>query len=140
MYKRQGIDTDHECLEVDEAEEKLSLGMKIMIREGSASKGLNRFMELIDRYPDMCMLCSDDLHPDDLQKGHINILVSKCISEGIDLFKVLRCAILNPIRHYGLDVGCLRKGDWADLIIIDDLKEFHIRAVSYTHLTLPTKA
>ena len=126
-YISFGIDTDHECLDVDEAEEKLSLGMKIMIREGSASKGLNRFMELIDRYPDMCMLCSDDLHPDDLQKGHINILVSKCISEGIDLFKVLRCVTLNPIRHYGLDVGCLRKGDWADLIIIDDLKEFHIR-------------
>jgi len=126
-YISFGIDTDHECLEVDEAEEKLSLGMKIMIREGSASKDLDRFMELIDRYPDMCMICSDDLHPDDLLTGHINRLVSKCISEGIDLFKVLRCVTLNPIRHYGLDVGCLRKGDWADLIIIDDLKEFHIR-------------
>ncbi len=126
-YISFGIDTDHECLEVDEAEEKLSLGMKIMIREGSASKDLDRFMELIDRYPDRCMICSDDLHPDDLLTGHINRLVSKCISEGIDLFKVLRCVTLNPIRHYGLDVGCLRKGDWADLIIIDDLKEFHIR-------------
>ncbi len=76
-YASNGITTDHESLTLDEALEKLNLGMKILIREGSAAKDYETFSTLIDTHPDMCMFCSDDKHPDDLAVSHINQLVKK---------------------------------------------------------------
>ena len=109
-YVAAGISTDHEALEKDEALEKLKLGMKIMIREGSAAKDFDTFIGLVEDYPDQCMFCSDDKHPDDLVLGHINELVRRAFRLGIDRMKVLRCACVNPVRHYGLEVGLLQEG------------------------------
>jgi adenine deaminase len=72
------------------------------------------------------MFCSDDKHPDDLALGHINLTVKKAIALGHDLFDVLRCATLNPVEHYRLDVGLLRQGDAADFIVVSDLKDFNV--------------
>lgn len=126
-YIDAGITTDHEASSYAEAEEKIRLGMKILIREGSAARNFDDLYPLLERYPDMCMLCSDDLLPGDLLKGHINALVQKAVSNGINVMKVLRCACLNPIHHYRLDVGSLKVGDSADFIVVNNLVEFKHR-------------
>ncbi len=125
-YVQSGISTDHECISLAEAEDKISAGVKIQIREGSAAKNFDVFCELIDKFPDSVMLCSDDMHPDDLIKGHINILLSRGIKKGISLFNLIKAASLNPALHYKLPVGMLREGDFADLIIVKDLEKFKI--------------
>jgi adenine deaminase len=125
-YVRAGISTDHETFQYEEGLEKLSLGMKLIIREGSAAKNFDALSPLILKYPDQCMLCSDDKHPDDLVTGHINELVKKCLRMGIDIMPVLKCACVNPVIHYGLDTGLLRSGDYADFIEVDNLERFDI--------------
>jgi adenine deaminase len=125
-YISAGIGTDHESLSLEEAEEKIQAGMKVLIREGSAAKDLMMLLDLIDRYPDHCMFCTDDCHPDHLVNGPIRDMVRKAISSGIDKFKVLRAASLNPVTHYRLDVGLLRQGDPADFLIIDNLSDFNL--------------
>jgi len=125
-YIAAGISTDHECLAYEEGEEKLELGMSLLIREGSAARDFETLSPLISRYPDWCMFCSDDLHPDALVTGHINELVIKGRSLGIDIFTLLKCACLNPSRHYGLDLGLLRAGDCADFLEVDSLENLNI--------------
>lgn len=125
-YISAGITTDHETLSREEAIEKISLGMKIMIREGSAAKNFDELITLVDEYPEWCMFCSDDKHPDDLIASHINEMVKRAVRVGIDHMKVLRAACVNPVHHYGLNTGLLRTGDSADFLIVDNLKDFTI--------------
>ncbi|MCX7913665.1 MAG: adenine deaminase [Thermodesulfovibrionales bacterium] len=125
-YISAGISTDHESYQKDEALEKIKLGMKIMIRDGSAAKNFDELISLVDSHFKDCMFCTDDLHPDDLLKGHINLFVKRALSYGIDLMKVLRVACINPVLHYNLDVGLLRIGDPADFIIVDDLINLNV--------------
>ncbi len=125
-YIDAGISTDHEASSYAEAKEKLDLGMKILIREGSAAKNYEALSPLIKSYSDKLMFCSDDKHPNDLLKDHINSLVTRSIKKGYDLFDVLKIACLNPIEHYNLNVGQLRVGDKADFIEVEDLENFKI--------------
>jgi len=126
-YIAAGISTDHECFTLEEALDKLKHGMKILIREGSAAKNYEALHTLLKTHPSMVMFCSDDKHPHELVDGHINELVVRSIVEkGYDLMDVLRAACLNPVVHYGLDVGLLRLQDQADFIIVNNLKEFHV--------------
>ncbi|MHA7131658.1 adenine deaminase [Algoriphagus namhaensis] len=127
-YVKAGPSTDHECFTYKEALGKIKLGMKIAIREGSAAKNFDALIDLIDEYPEMLMFCSDDKHPDSLAVSHINALAARAIAKGKDIFDVLKVACLNPISHYGLNVGQLRKGDPADFILVEDLKDFRVRA------------
>lgn len=127
-YVLAGIETDHESLSLEEAKEKIALGMKILIREGSAAKDFESLFPLIHQFPDSCMLCSDDIDPETLMHGGVNLLVKRAVAKEIDLMKVLRCACLNPIRHYGLDVGLLQVGDKADFIEVDNLKDFNVQS------------
>ncbi|MEM7105518.1 MAG: adenine deaminase [Bacteroidota bacterium] len=124
LYASHGISTDHECFTYEEAREKLELGMKILVREGSAAKNFEALIDLMNVHYLEMMFCSDDKHPDDLIEGHINQLVVRAIAKGIDLFKVLRAACVNPVLHYNLDIGLLREGDPADFIIVSDLEQF----------------
>lgn len=126
IYIAAGITTDHECYTKDEAIDKLKQGMKILIREGSAAKNFDTLSSLINEYPDGVMFCSDDKHPNDLVKGHINELVKRAIAMGYDPMTVLRCCSFNPVKHYKLNVGLLQKGDPADFIIVDDLSNFNV--------------
>lgn len=126
-YIEAGISTDHECFSLEEAIDKLRYGMKILIREGSAAKNYEALHPLIKTHPEKIMFCSDDKHPNDLVAGHINQVVKRSLAKGYDLFDVLRCASINPVEHYGLDVGLLREGDHADFIIIDNLNDFNIK-------------
>jgi adenine deaminase len=125
-YVGERIITDHECTEMAEAEAKLAAGMAILIREGSAARNFEALHQLIGRYPDRVMFCSDDKHPDDLQAGHINSLVARAVAYRHDVFDVLQCACLNPIRHYGLPLGQLRVGDRMDAALVKDLVEFKV--------------
>jgi len=125
-YIETGISTDHECFTKEEALDKLGLGMKIIIREGSAAKNFEALIDLLNDYPDNIMFCSDDKHPDSLVEGHINLLCSRAVKKGIDVFKVLQAACINPVNHYRLDVGLLRAGDSADFILVKDLKKFEV--------------
>ncbi len=126
-YISAGITTDHECTSIREAEEKIALGMKILIREGSAAKNMSELKDLIRTNPDMVMLCCDDLHPEMLAGGHINNMAADLISEGFDLFDVIRSCTINPVKHYNLDTGLLNPGDPADFIIADDLHKMNVR-------------
>lgn len=126
QYIEAGISTDHECFTKEEALDKLREGMKIIIREGSAAKNFEALVDLIHNHCDQMMFCSDDKHPDSLVEGHIDALVKRALSKGIDLFKVLRVACVNPAAHYNLEVGQLREGDSADFILVKDLEDFEI--------------
>ena len=129
-YIGQGISTDHECVSIEEAREKIALGMKILIREGSAALNYEALKPLIGSHPDKVMFCTDDAHPHEiLSLKHIRNHVIRSIAEGFDLFDVLRIASLHPVRHYGLDVGLLNVGDKADFIIADNIETFDVRQV-----------
>jgi adenine deaminase len=125
-YIEAGITTDHECFTMEEALEKIKYGMKIQIREGSAAKNFEALVGLLETHPEMVLFCSDDKHPNDLAKGHINQLVKRAIRLGYDPMLVLRSAILNPIDHYDLDHGLLQLGDDADFILVDNLDDFNV--------------
>ena len=125
-YISAGISTDHECSTMEEANEKISLGMKILIREGSAARNLNSLKELFNSNPEMVMLCSDDLHPEMLRERHINKLIAGLISDGYDKFDVIRSATINPVEHYKLESGLLRPGEKADFILVDGLRTMNV--------------
>lgn len=125
-YISAGISTDHECFTAEEALEKLRLGMKILIREGSAAKNFEALIDLLHNYPDQMMFCSDDKHPDSLVSGHINKLCERAVAKGINVFKVLKAACINPVLHYNLEIGQLKTGDPADFILLKDLQHFEV--------------
>ena len=126
QYIEAGISTDHECFTIEEAVDKLSFGMHILIREGSAAKNFDALYELIDDHPKKIMLCSDDKHPDSLLDGHINQLCARAVAKGINVFNVLRAACINPVLHYKLPIGFARVNDPANLIVVRDLVEFKV--------------
>jgi adenine deaminase len=126
-YISAGISTDHECFTFEEAEEKLSLGMKILIREGSAAKNFQALIDLLPENHENMMFCSDDKHPDDLIVGHINLLCARAVAKGIDVFKILQAACVNPVNHYKMNVGLLQENDAADFIVVEDLINFKVK-------------
>lgn len=126
QYIAAGITTDHECFTKEEALDKLQNGMKIIIREGSAAKNFEALIDLLNEYPNQMMFCSDDKHPDSLVLGHINQLCARAVAKGIDVFKILQAACVNPVLHYKLDVGLLKEGDPADIIVVKDLENFEV--------------
>ena len=126
QYIEAGISTDHECFTMEEAVDKLSFGMHILIRGGSAAKNFEALYELIDDHPKKIMLCSDDKHPDSLLEGHINQLCARAIAKGINIFNVLRTACINPVLHYQLPTGFARVHDPANLILVEDLAHFKV--------------
>lgn len=127
QYIKAGISTDHECFTREEALNKLNLGMKVLIREGSAAKNFEALIDLLNDFEDEMMFCSDDKHPDSLLIGHINQLASRAVEKGVDIYKVLKAACVNPVHHYKLETGLLREGDPADFIIVNNLESFHVK-------------
>ncbi|HSG68623.1 MAG TPA: adenine deaminase [Bacteroidales bacterium] len=125
-YIHAGISTDHECFTLEEALDKAFNGMYVQIREGSAAKNFDDLIPVMGKYPERVMFCSDDRHPNDLAKNHVNDHVRRAVAAGFDPITVLRACTLHPVRHYKLDVGLLREGDPADFIIVDNLKDFNV--------------
>lgn len=127
-YADAGISTDHECMDLDEALEKIEHNIKIQIREGSAAKNFNDLIELAKTHSDKIMFCSDDKHPDDLLKGHLNLLFKRALENRINPIIAAKILSFNPIKHYSLNVGLLQKGDPADFIVFDNFDNFNINA------------
>jgi len=129
-YVAAGISTEHECTTLAEAREKASLGVKILIREGSSARNATELLPLVRERPEMCMFCCDDLHPGDIfSRGHIDHILRMAVSAGIDPIAALRAATLNPVAHYGLANGLLRAGDAADIVEVDNLRDFGVTRV-----------
>jgi len=127
-YVEEGISTDHECMTLVEAKEKLALGMMILIREGSAARNLDDLMPLLKDHSDRVMFCSDDKHPDDLQKnGHLDNILRRVVAKGYSALDALRSCSLNPIRHYNLSIGLLQNGDRADFVVVENLIDFKVK-------------
>ena len=126
-YIDAGISTDHECFTAEEALDKLNFGMKILIREGSAAKNFEALIGLMNEHYKKMMFCSDDKHPDSLEERHINQLCARAVAKGIDIFKVLQAACINPVEHYKMDVGMLKVGDAADFIVVENLVNFKVK-------------
>lgn len=127
-YVSFGISTDHECTNLKEAREKAGLGVKIMVREGSASKNLKALHPILKEF-DNVMLVSDDLHPDELLKGHMVAKLREAVALGNDPLKVISAVTINPARHYFLDLGALLQGTLADIVEIGSLKRFDVKRV-----------
>ena len=128
QYAKAGISTDHECFSYEEALGKLKLGMKVLIREGSAARNYEALAPLISDHYQNLMFCSDDKHPDSLLINHINGVVSRAVKDGYDVFKVLQMACINPKQHYSIKMGECNVGDIGDLIIVDNLTDFTVKA------------
>ena len=129
MYTATGISTDHECSTIEEGRSCINAGMKVIIREGSAAKDYERLSPLIGESPNMVMLCTDDCHPDDFVRGHINSIVKRAIADGYDLWDILQVACVNPQKHYNQHWGLLQAGDPATYIMVDSLNQ-HFRVES----------
>jgi len=123
-YLEVGISTDHECTEAEEATEKSRLGMKIMIREGSSAKNLADLVEVGGDF-----LVSDDIQPEDILKGHLDLILKKAVSLGLDPIEAVKMVTINPASHYNLDTGSLNPGKPADLVLVDDMEIFNIKRV-----------
>jgi adenine deaminase len=126
-YVNSGISTDHECSTLEEAKQKIALGMKVQIREGSAAKNFETLSELITDYSNSLMFCTDDCHPDYLEKGHINKIVARAISKGFNIYDVLQIACINPIKHYNLPVSPIHVGCKASFVVVNNLVDFNIQ-------------
>ena len=128
-YVAAGISSDHECTTPEEAREKLAAGMHIMVREGTAAKNLSSLLSVVDpvTYRRM-MWCTDDRHPHDLlSEGHIDFIVRNAVRTGLDPVKAVQMATLNPAEYFGLShLGAIAPGRQADILIVDNLKEFNM--------------
>jgi len=125
-YHAAGIVNDHEAVSAKEAEERMRLGMLVFARMGSAARDLPALLPALRANPGKYCFCSDDKHPDDLQRGHINRLVSYCVKHGLALMDALQAACITPKEHYGLELGSLQVGDSADFIRVRDLSDFEV--------------
>lgn len=120
-YAAAGITTDHECTSIETGRSAVANGMIVQIREGSAAKDYAALAPLISEAPGKVMFCTDDCHPGDLVRGHIDRIVRRALAEGYDVMAVLTAACLTPVKHYGIESGLLQVGDPADFIVITDL-------------------
>ncbi|MEE9169583.1 MAG: adenine deaminase [bacterium] len=131
-YVAAGIGSDHECTKVEEAKEKLRLGMYILIREGTFIKNLRDLIPLVTpENSRRCCFCTDDRHPHDmLEEGHINYLIKTAIQMGVDPITAIRMGSLNTAEYFGLrEHGGIKPANYADLVAFNNFEEFRISHV-----------
>lgn len=120
-YAAAGISTDHECNTIETGRAAVASGMKVQIREGSSASDYAALAPLLAEAPGMVMFCTDDCHPEDFVRCHIDYIVRRALSEGYNVMDVLTAASLTPVKHYGIKAGLLQQGDPADFIVVTDL-------------------
>jgi adenine deaminase len=131
-YVAAGIRSDHECTTAEEAQEKLQLGMHIMIREGTTARDLEALLPVVTPgNASRCMFVTDDRHLTDLlDEGHIDFAIRKAIGLGLDPITAIQMATINPARYFRLkDKGGIGPGMRADLVVVEDLQELNVRMV-----------
>ena len=129
-YISAGISSDHESTTAKEANEKLLAGMQIYIREGSAAKNLEALLPIVtsENAHKICF-CTDDRHPADLRdEGHIDHIIRKAITLGLDPILAICIATKHTADHYGLkQIGSIDTGKFANLVLFDNLQSPHPR-------------
>lgn len=131
-YLASGCGSDHECTSIDEAREKLRLGMRILIRQGSAAQNLLELLPLVNEHNyHRCAFCCDDRHPADIiNEGHIDHVLRMAVAQGFPAIRAVQMATLNPAQHYNLkERGAVAPGYLADLVVVDNLENFGVEMV-----------
>lgn len=131
-YVAAGIGSDHEATTLEEALEKRRLGMWVMLREASNARNLRDLLPMVRSHgPERCMFCTDDREPTSLaEEGHLNQMLRVAVAEGIAAEEALVMATLHPAEYHGLrHLGAIAPGRQADLLLLDDLRDFVPRAV-----------
>lgn len=124
QYAGAGISTDHECSTLEEGRSCINAGMKVIIREGSSAKDYQLLHPLITESPNMVMFCTDDCHPEDFVRGHINTIVKRALADGHSLWDILQVASVNAQKHYNCNWGQLQVGDPATFIMTDRITPY----------------
>jgi len=131
-YAAAGVMSDHECTTLEEARERIRLGMWLMIREGSAARNLDALLPLVkELHPPRVFFVTDDRDPQDLTtRGHIDSMVRRAIELGLDPVEAIRLASYNTAQYFRLhDRGALVPGGVADMVVLDDLRAFQVESV-----------
>jgi adenine deaminase len=128
-YIAAGICSDHECSTIEEVLEKVRLGMRIMLREGSVAKNLYLTKAVNDFNAENFMLASDDLLPVDIEEGHMDYRLKLCVEHGVKPEIAVKMATINTARYFGLPLGAIAPGYKADVVVVDDLTSFNVRLV-----------
>lgn len=140
-YISAGIQSDHECSQLDEAIEKLSKGQWIMIRQGTAAKNLNELLPLFSEpYSRRCLLVTDDIHPADINNnGEIDNIIRLAIKNGVSAITAIRMATIQAAQCFGLKrQGAIAPGYTADIIVLNNIENIEICDV-YTNGKLAVK-
>lgn len=131
-YVAAGIKTDHECSYVEEMQQRISCGMYVQLRQGSACHNLRALAKGITKEnSSRCLLCSDDRQPKTIfEEGHIDAMLRMCIEEGIDPMTAIQMATVNAANCYGLeDRGAITPGKRADIVLVNNVNEFKVSRV-----------
>lgn len=126
FYAAHGITSDHECASLEEGKERIANGMLVQIRQGSAAEDYEILAPLLADNPGKVMFCSDDKYPNELLEGYLDQMVAHSVEKGYPMWNVLEAACVTPVKHYNLKHGLLQKGDNADFILVDNLKNFNV--------------
>lgn len=131
-YAAAGVMSDHECTTLEEARQRIRLGMWLMIREGSAARNLDALLPLVQElHPPRVFFVTDDRDPLDLTtRGHIDSMVRRAIELGLDPVEAIRLASYNTAQYFRLtERGAIAPGCVADLVVLDDLRTFQVESV-----------
>lgn len=133
-YRVAGAFSDHECSTYDEVKAKLATGMNILLRIGSAANNMDGVLRRIakEKLPTRNMMfCTDDKHIEDIRReGHINANARMAVAAGIDPIEAIKMASYNAARAYGIrGVGAIAPGYKADMVLLEDLKDFRVKQV-----------
>ncbi|MFC1511220.1 adenine deaminase [Candidatus Margulisiibacteriota bacterium] len=130
-YVAAGMSSDHENITLEEAREKLRLGMQILVREGSSAKNLEAILPLVTpKNSRFFSLCTDDISPEDLMNGHINKIIQKAVALKLDSITAIQMATINTARYYNLlGYGAVAPGYFADINVISNLEDFDVDMV-----------
>ncbi len=131
-YATAGVMSDHECTTLEEARQRIRLGMWLMIREGSAARNLDDLLPLVkELHPPRVFFVTDDRDPLDLtSRGHIDSMVRRAIELGLDPIEAIRLASYNTAQYFRLyNRGAIAPNCVADLVVLDDLATFAVESV-----------
>ncbi|MEM4155178.1 MAG: adenine deaminase [Archaeoglobaceae archaeon] len=128
-YVSAGIGSDHESTTEEEAKEKLRLGLRVMVREGSAAKNLRNLKSILGKRTVMLVTDGDRSVLDLLKEGYLDSVLRKAIAEGVDEFRALQAVTLNPAEYFGINAGLIAPGRFADLVLVRDLRNFEVKKV-----------